>query len=175
VANVSSHAPGRFCWVELGTTDQEAAKAFYAGLFGWDPHDQPIGPGEAYTMLRKAGRDAAAAHTLRPEQKDVPPSWQLYVAVAGADAAAARARELGGTVLAPPFDVFDSGRAAVLQDPAGAVFAVWQARNHHGLGVVDEPGAFCWAELVTRDTPKSAAFYKGLFGWGSKDDPRYVE
>jgi hypothetical protein len=175
VASVSSHAPGRFCWVELGTTDQRAAKAFYGGLFGWEPHDQPIGPGEVYTLLRQAGRDAAAAYTLRPEQRGVPPHWQLYVAVESADAAVARARELGATVLAPPFDVFDSGRTAVLQDPTGAVFAVWEARRHAGLGVVDEAGAFCWAELLTRETSKAAAFYQALFGWGTGGDARYVE
>jgi predicted enzyme related to lactoylglutathione lyase len=115
-------------------------------------------------LLKQAGRDAVAAYTLRFEQKGVPSHWQLYVAVESADAAATRARELGATVLAPPFDVFDSGRTAVLQDPTGAVFAVWEARRHAGLGVVDEPGAFCWVELLTRDTSKVAGFYKALFG-----------
>ena len=134
-----------------------------------------MGPNEFYTLLEKAGRDAAAACTLRPDQKGVPPHWQVYVAVERADAAATRARDLGGTVLAPPFDVMDSGRMAVIQDPTGAVFAVWEARRHPGLGVVDEPGAFCWAELLTRDTSKAAAFYKALFGWGTGGDPRYTE
>jgi uncharacterized protein len=175
VPSVSSHTPGRFCWVELSTTDQPAAKSFYGGLFGWQPRDQPMGPNEVYTLLEKAGRDAAAACTLRPDQKGVPPHWQVYVAVERADAAAARAKELGATVLAPPFDVMDSGRMAVLQDPTGAVFAVWEARRHPGLGVVDEPGAFCWAELLTRDTSKAAAFYKALFGWGAGGDARYIE
>jgi hypothetical protein len=175
MANVDSHAPGLFCWVELGTTDQPAAKAFYSGLFGWEAHDQPIGPNETYTMLKKGGRDAAAAYTLRPEQKGVPPHWQLYIAVESADKAAARATELGAVVLAPPFDVFDAGRMAVLQDPTGAAIAVWEARRNPGLGVVDEPGAFCWAELMTHDTSKAAPFYGALFGWGTKADPRYVE
>ena len=170
-----SHAPGSFCWVELGTTDQAGAKAFYQSLFGWDVADMPMGPGETYTMFKKAGQDAAAGYRLRPDQKGVPPHWQVYVRVASADAAAAKAKELGGTVLAPPFDVFDAGRMAVLQDPAGAVIAVWEARRNKGLGVVDEPGAFCWAELMANDLGRSAIFYKSLFGWGSKDDPRYTE
>jgi hypothetical protein len=175
VASVSSHEPGRFCWVELATTDQAAAKTFYGSLFGWEPRDQPMGPGEVYTLLEKEGRDAAAAYTLRPDQKGVPPHWQVYVAVGSADTAAARAKELGATVLAPPFDVMDSGRMAVLQDPTGAVFAVWEARRHRGLAVVDEPGAFCWAELLTRDTSKAAAFYQALFGWGAGGEARYIE
>jgi predicted enzyme related to lactoylglutathione lyase len=173
--NASSFAPGTFCWVELGTTDQAGAKKFYQSLFGWDANDQPIGPGGTYTMFRKAGRDAGAAYQLQPDQRGVPPNWQVYVRTSSADDTAAKAKELGGTIVLPAFDVFDLGRMSVLQDPTGAVIAVWQAKQHPGLGVVDETGAFCWAELMTHDPGKAAAFYKSLFGWGSKDDPRYVE
>lgn len=173
--NVDSHPPGNFCWIELGTTDQAEAKKFYQSLFGWESADQPMGPGETYTLFKKAGQDAAAGYRLRPDQKGVPPHWQVYIRVASADDAAAKARELGATILAPPFDVFDAGRMAVLQDPTGAVFAVWEPRRNTGLGVVDEPGAFCWAELMAKDLPGSATFYKSLFGWGTKDDPRYIE
>jgi hypothetical protein len=173
--NVSSFAPGNFCWVELGTTDQSGAKAFYAALFGWDAADQPSGPDQIYTMFKKAGRDAAAAYRLRPEQKGVPSHWQVYVRVASADETTAKAKDLGATVLAPPFDVFDAGRMALLQDPTGAVFAIWEGRRNQGLGVVDEPGAFCWAELMSPDLGKSATFYQALFGWGTKGDARYTE
>jgi uncharacterized protein len=173
--NVDSHAPGRFCWVELGTTDQAGARTFYQSLFGWDATEQPMGPGETYTLFRNAGRDVAAGYRLRPDQKWMQPSWQVYVRVASADAAAARARDLGGTVLAPPFDVFDAGRMALLQDPGGAVVAVWEARRNAGLGVVDEPGAFCWAELMAKDLPGSATFYTSLFGWGTRGDSHYTE
>ena len=77
--NVDSHAPGQFCWVELATTDQAAARTFYRSLFGWEADEQPMGPGETYTLFRKAGRDVAAGYRLRPDQKGVPPSWQVYV------------------------------------------------------------------------------------------------
>jgi uncharacterized protein len=173
--NVDSHAPGSFCWVELGTTDQSEARKFYQALFGWDAAEQPMGPGGTYTLFRRAGRDVAAGYRLRPDQKGVPPSWQVYVRVASADDAAGRARELGATVLAAPFDVFDAGRMALLQDPTGAVFAVWEPRRNNGLGIVDEPGAFCWAELVAKDPAPAATFYKSLFGWGTRGDPRYTE
>jgi predicted enzyme related to lactoylglutathione lyase len=173
--NVESHAPGNFCWVELGTIDQAAAKKFYQSLFGWDSTDQPTGPDETYTMFKKGGQDVAAGYRLRPDQKGVPPNWQVYVSVASADDAVAKAKDLGAKVLAPPFDVFDAGRMAVLQDPTGAVFAVWEAKRNKGLGVIDEPGAFCWAELMAKDLPRSTTFYKSLFGWGTKGDPRYTE
>jgi len=173
--NVESHAPGNFCWVELATNDQPGAKKFYQTLFGWGAEDQPMGPGETYTLFKQRGRDVAAGYSLRPEQKGVPPSWLVYVRTASANDSAARAMELGGTVVAAPLDVFDAGRMAVLQDPTGAVFAVWEARRNIGLGVIDEPGAFCWAELMAKDLPRCATFYKSLFGWGTRDDPRYTE
>jgi predicted enzyme related to lactoylglutathione lyase len=172
MATVMNIAPGRFCWVELGTTDQAAAKAFYGGLFGWTPEDRPMGPDSVYTMLKHGDRDAGALYALGPEQKGAPPHWMVYVAVASVDEAALKAQSLGATTVAPPFDVMDVGRMAVFQDPTGAHFSVWEARRHKGLGVVDEPGAFCWGELQTKDPAKAERFYTGLFGWGTKPDPK---
>ena len=164
---VDVHKPGSFCWIELATTDQPAAKAFYQKLFGWTADDVPMGPGEFYTMFKLNGQDVAAGYTLRPDQRDrgVPVHWSLYVAVASADAAAKRAGELGATVLAPPFDVFEAGRMAVIQDPTGAVLSLWEAKQHTGVLVHNEEGAFCWADLLTRDRDKAVAFYTALFGW----------
>ncbi|MFZ0801669.1 MAG: VOC family protein, partial [Terriglobales bacterium] len=98
--NIDKHQPGSFCWIELATTDQNAAKKFYSSLFGWEVNDMPMGPTDVYTIFRLQGRDAAAACTLRPEQKGVPPHWMLYIAVDNADAAAARASKAGGKVCA---------------------------------------------------------------------------
>ena len=86
----------------------------------------------------------------------VPPHWNLYIAVENADAAASKAASLGAKVLAPAFDVFDAGRMAVLEDPTGAVFIVWQANRNAGIGIVGEPGAICWADLSTARSPTSA-------------------
>jgi predicted enzyme related to lactoylglutathione lyase len=159
--------PGSFCWFELGTTDQTAAKAFYASLFGWDAHDTPLGPDEAYTVFKHGGRDAAACYTIRQEQRDqgVPPHWMIYVTVADADAGARRAAELGGTVIVQPFDVSDLGRMAVLQDPTGATFSIWQAKSNPGAGVWGEPGSACWGDLSTPDQGRAGRFYRDLFGW----------
>ena len=165
--NIDSHSAGAFCWVELATTNQSAAKAFYAKIFGWSANDMPMGPDEVYTIFQLQGRAAAAGYTLRPDQlsSGVPPHWNLYVAVQNADATAARASELGGSVLAPPFDVFDAGRMAVVQDPTGAVVSVWQAKNSPGIGVFNSPGALCWADLSTPDQARAGKFYSDLFGW----------
>ena len=160
------YEPGTFCWVDLGTTDPAGAKAFYGGLFGWEAVDMPAS-GMTYTMLRLGGDDVAALYEQDAEQRaqGIPPSWFHYVSVEDADATAARARELGGTVQGEAFDVLDSGRMAIVQDPTGAWFAVWQPRAHIGARRVNEPGTLTWNELQSRDPDTAASFYGGLFGW----------
>ena len=162
------YAPGTFCWVELGTTDGEAAKKFYTELFGWTFEDHPMGPAGVYTMLKQDGKDTGALYKMPSEMTDhgVPPYWMSYASVASADESAAKAKELGATLMKEPFDVMDVGRMAVVQDPTGAVFALWEPKAHKGAGVVNIPNSCCWNELATPDTEKAGDFYTGLFGWG---------
>jgi predicted enzyme related to lactoylglutathione lyase len=124
-----------------------------------------MGDGNVYTIFKKDDRDAAALYQMGKEQTGMPPHWGSYVAVASADEAAALATTLGARVAMAPFDVMESGRMAVIQDPQGAFVAVWQARQHPGIGVVDEPGALCWTELMTNDIAAAGRFYNALFGW----------
>jgi predicted enzyme related to lactoylglutathione lyase len=166
---IESYAPGTFCWVELSTHDSQDAKRFYTSLFGWTSEDSPIGPDQYYTMVRLRGKDAGALYEMASKEQSagVPPHWRSYVSVANVDESAAKAGELGAKVLAAPFDVMDVGRMAVVQDPTGATFALWQAGRHRGANVVNEPGAFCWNELATPDDRAAGSFYSGLFGWGT--------
>ena len=141
----TSHPPGAFCWVELATTHQDGAKAFYGSMFGWKFTDMDMGPNGFYTIFKLKDQDVAAGYTLNPEQMPgVPPHWMLYIAVADADAAVRRCAELGGEVVMPAFDVFDKGRMAVLKDPTGGVHNVWQPKANTGIGIYNEPSAFCW-------------------------------
>jgi uncharacterized protein len=177
--NIEKHPAGAFCWVELGTTDQAAAKQFYGALFNWQPNDMPMGPGEFYTMFRLQGRDAAAGYTLNPtRQPGVPPHWMPYIAVTSADDTAARAVQAGATILAPPFDVFTAGRMAVLQDPTGVVFSIWQPKDNQGIGIAGVDGALCWADLMTPDAGRAKTFYSEVFGWhvepGQNDPSGYL-
>ena len=166
---MTSHPPGAFCWIELGTSDQRGAKDFYTKLFDWSFTDNDMGPGMTYTIFTLRGRDAAACYALdAAKMPGVPPHWMLYVATADADASARRAAELGGKVVAPAFDVMDLGRMAVLADPQGGSISVWQAKSNKGIGIHNEPGAFCWGQLNTTDTSKAEAFYRGLFPWDAK-------
>lgn len=163
----TQYSPGTFCWTDLTATDQEGAKTFYSGLFGWEAEDMPVGDGAMYSMMRLGGRDVAAIALQPDQQRDagVPPVWNSYVSVESADAAAERASELGASVHAPPFDVLDAGRMAVIQDPQGAFFMAWEPRRHFGSALVNAPGAPVWNELVSPDTDASTAFYRDLFGW----------
>ena len=172
MSDIDSLPPGSFCWPELATSDQKAATAFYAKLFGWSQNDNDMGPGGVYSIFQMRGRDVAAAAALRPEDKQhgVPPHWNTYISVANADAAVTRAKELGAKVLAPAFDVMDAGRMAVLADPGGAVFQVWQPNKHVGTRIQGENGALCWTELYTHDTRAAEKFYTQLFGWTAKTD-----
>ena len=167
MANIESTRPGSFTWIELAAGDQHAAKPFYTSLFGWTIEDSPMGPNEYYTMFQLEGRNVGAAYTLREEQKamHVPPHWDLYIATASADDTAKRATELGGKVLAGPFDVMTHGRMAVIQDPTGAVFCAWEAKTHHGIAIRDQHSSFCWADLNTPHQAEAAKFYCDLFGW----------
>jgi uncharacterized protein len=163
----NEYSPGTFCWSELATSDQEAAKAFYAGLLGWQADDRPVGDGAYYSMQLIDGKPVAAIAGQPQQQRDagVPPLWNSYVSVEDADAVAERAEELGAAVHAPPFDVMSVGRMAVIQDPQGAYFMLWQPREHIGASLVNAPGALVWNELQSPDLEESAAFYSDLFGW----------
>lgn len=161
------HPAGTFCWFELGTTDQTSAKLFYGALFGWGSDDTPMGDGASYTIFRMAGADVAAAFTLQDAmvKQGVTPNWLAYVAVDSADDALARATALGGTVLQAGFDVGDFGRMGTIQDPTGAVLAVWEARSHAGVGMTSGTGTAGWVELSSPDQERASNFYTELFGW----------
>jgi predicted enzyme related to lactoylglutathione lyase len=180
MANVDKFPVGSFCWIELATTDQTAAKKFYTTLFGWDVTDEPMGPGETYNFFQLRGRTVAAGTTLRPEQRQqgIPVHWNLYIAADNADQTAAKAAQAGGQVLAPAFDVPDAGRMAVINDPTGAAFCIWQGTQVPGLGITGEAGAFCWADLGTPDPNRAAKFYSTVFGWkvekGQNDSSGYL-
>jgi predicted enzyme related to lactoylglutathione lyase len=163
----TEYAPGTFSWVDLTTTDQDAAKEFYGGLFGWEAQDIPVGEGAYYSMQQVDGKNVAAISPQPQMQRDagVPPVWNSYISVQNVDAVAEKAKELGATMHAPPFDVMEAGRMAVIQDPQGAFFMLWQANQNIGASLVNAPGAFSWNELASPDLDASKTFYSSLLGW----------
>jgi predicted enzyme related to lactoylglutathione lyase len=162
------HPPGTFCWAELATGDAAAAKEFYTGLLDWQAHDDLLPSGGTYTMFTHQDGFVAAAYELTPEMREmgVPTHWLLYVSVEDARATAARAEELGGEIVKDAFDVADIGAMAVLRDPVGATFAVWQPKASRGTDHTDgKPHTVCWHELASRDAAAAGDFYCRLFGW----------
>ena len=167
------YKPGTFCWVELGTTDGEAAKKFYTQLFDWDFTDNPVGPGGVYTILKQNGKDVGALYQMPSEMTSngVPPHWMSYISVANADESAAKAKSLGATLMKEPFDVYTMGRMAVIQDPTGAMFALWQPGTHQGAGIVNTPNSLCWKIAPVR--PKVATFRRRI--WWDKNVQIWAE
>jgi predicted enzyme related to lactoylglutathione lyase len=158
-----SYDPGLFSWTDLSTTDVDAAKVLYADLFGWSYEDTPLPGGGSYTTARVDGRAVAGLSAV--QQEGQPPAWSSYVTVEDADATAANSSELGGTVIAEPFDVLDAGRMAVIADPTGAIFCIWQAGRSIGAELVNGPGLFSLTQLNTPDPDRAIEFYSQLFGW----------
>jgi predicted enzyme related to lactoylglutathione lyase len=154
---------GTPCWVDVQVDDLVAARSFYTGLFGWEIAD---GPGDAggYLMALRGGKPAAGIGP-KPDGMPVPSAWTTYLAADSADEIHGKVLAAGGQPFMDPFDVLDVGRMFVAADPTGAVFGVWQARTHKGMGVYNEPGACTWNELQTRDYTSGREFYAQVFGY----------
>jgi uncharacterized protein len=166
VTRDSAWPAGTPCWVDLGAGDVPQASAFYGGLFGWDIQ---AGPPEAggYSLCMLDGRPVAG---IGPKMNaDMPTFWTTYIASDDADATAAQVTAAGGQVMMEPFDVMDVGRMFVASDPGGAVFGVWQARAHTGVGLANEPGSLTWNENMSRNFEGNKAFYHEVFGYDYSD------
>lgn len=158
---LTSYAPGTPCWIDLSTTDPEAARSFYGPLMGWE---FDVGGEETggYTMCKLHGLDAAGiGQTMRPEQ---PVAWTTYFATADIAQGVEKIAQAGGMVVMPPMDVMTFGKMAVAVDPTGAAFALWEAVDHIGSQVVNEAGALVWNDLATPDKAAAGRFYTEVVG-----------
>ncbi len=166
---MSGVEPGTPCWTDLATPGLEDAKRFYSELFGWTGRVSPEPEAGGYTVFLKDGRPVAGVGP--PASPDQVPIWSTYVATDDADLVATRVEAAGGQVVVAPFDVLDQGRMAVLSDPAGAVFSVWQPMAMRGAELFNAPGAMCWNELITPDPEGARDFYALVFGWHAEEQP----
>lgn len=172
MTEMTEYPSGVFCWVDLVAHDLEAAKRWYCELFDWTVEDADTQGGPPYAMFSKGGKIVAAAGQMSADMRGagVPPMWNNYVSVPDCAATEAKAIELGARVTVPTMQVMDAGWLCFLQDPTGAMFALWQPNAHHGAELVNAPGAFCWNELATTDLESAKQFYSGLFGWEYQSD-----
>jgi uncharacterized protein len=160
------YEPGVPCWVATVHPDPEKAVSFYTELFGWEatnlmPPDSP----SKYFVCTRRGRAVAAVGSERGGGAPSVPAWDTYIWAESADDTVARVTDSGGSVVIEPFDLLDAARMAVVADPAGAVFGVWQPGEHRGAQLVNEPGAWSMSQLNTRDPEGAKAFYGTVFGW----------
>lgn len=159
------------CWAELTTSDIPAAASFYAALFGWRSETDPRPEAGGYTMAHIG--DAAVAALAPALQPGQPTAWTVSFSTRDADATVEKVMSAGGSLLAGPTDVFDLGRFALVADPAGAVFSLWQPRGFAGAELLNDPGALGWVELSTRDTANALAFYPAVLGWTVRSPESY--
>jgi uncharacterized protein len=175
----TGYIPGVPCWVDASEPNPEAAVEFYRGLFGWEFEDlTPPSSQRKYFIARHETPSASifetsgglqsgevAAIGSMPEPAPPVALWNTYFWVDSADDAASKARDAGGGVVIEPFDFMDASRTAVLTDPEGAAFRVWEAKRHKGAGLVNDPGSLNFNGLNTRDVEGAKSFYGSLFGW----------
>ena len=154
---------GRCVWYDLMSSDVEGSTRFYQQLLGWTTEDVPMGE-HTYHMI-KNGEDFIGGIVPMDTEQGLPTHWIVYMAVADIEAACARVQELGGAVRVPTVEI-PPGRFAVVNDPQGAYFSLWQG-NEPAPPEPESPiaGSFCWAECLTSDPDACAAFYTQLFGY----------
>ncbi len=158
--------PNTFVWYELMTTDLAAAERFYGDVIGWAT--ESWGDPGSYTIVRMGESRVGGLMTLPKEACDAgaTPGWLGYIGVADLDAALAKLRQAGGSVHKDPTDIPEIGRFAVVADPTGAVFILFQP---NGSGTMPDmsraPGHVGWHELYAGDGAKAFAFYADQFGW----------
>jgi uncharacterized protein len=163
VSERDGYAHGVPCWVDVFRPEPEAAVRFYADLFGWEVENRTPSDSRQYLVCTLRGRDVAAIGS--PPSADAGADWHTYVWVDSVGDAVAKALAAGGSIGLDPFASFDGGRMAVLADPAGGIFGVWQPRAHRGAQLVNEPGAWAMSILNTSDVEGATRFYGAVFGW----------
>jgi uncharacterized protein len=165
---VDGYENGVPSWVDHGTTDLDKSVAFYTDLFGWDAQDQGEQAGH-YHIATLKGLPVAGIGPLMDDSGHS--RWTTYINVADASDTAERITKEGGTVVMGPMDVMGQGHMVIALDPAGGAFGVWQPGMHKGALLVNEPGAYTWSQLLSRDFPKAKTFYTSVFGWGTEEQP----
>jgi uncharacterized protein len=159
-------------WMDLGVPDLDRAMEFYGSVFGWEFDVGPEEYGRYTTCLLKGRRVAAMSPQFDPSAGVF---WNVYLATDDCDRTVEKAREAGGTVLVEPMDVMDQGRMAVVSDPVGAQFGLWQGRDHIGCEVVNEPGALVRNDLITPTPAPARAFYAEVFDFTLDSNPDLPE
>jgi predicted enzyme related to lactoylglutathione lyase len=165
----TSYEPGTPNWVDLGTSDPDAAKEFYRSLFGWEAEDAgPVEQTGGYAFFTLNGKKVAGVGPLMDPNQPV--AWSTYIATDDIDGLTERAKANGASVMVEPMAIMDTGRLAFYGHPAGGMIGAWEAGTFAGAELVDEPGSLSWNELHTRDREGAKRFGGAAFGWTFDDE-----
>lgn len=174
MSGIDTNQPlGTPTWLDLGVPDLDLAKAFYRALFGWEYAERSAATGP-FTMCLLRGRRVAALRPASVADAEGESWWHVHLATDDCDGTAQRIADSGGTLLAPPSDVADLGRTAVVEDPVGARFSLWQGRTLPGCELVNEPCTLVRNDLMSPDPEPARRFYTSVFGFtldGNDDLP----
>ncbi|MCW2926064.1 MAG: cfp30B [Thermoleophilia bacterium] len=157
-----------FWWADLQAHDVKAAVEFYGRTLGWEFREEHDAEGTIVYWTALLGKQTVAGVGEMPGEAvagGMPSAWTNYVTVDDAAATCATATQLGGRVLMGPMEVMDQGTMAIVLDPTGAAFGLWQNGRHTGADAVNQPSTYTWAELYSSDVDQATAFYAALFGW----------
>jgi predicted enzyme related to lactoylglutathione lyase len=170
---MAAFAEGTPCWVDASLPDVEAGKRFYGELFGWTFTEAGGGqvPGGAVRARHAdAYSDGRLVAALTPKRDGrMPTVWGVYFATPDAAALGRRITDRGGQVISDPLPAGPNGTSAVVADPGGAVFGLWQADRRTGFEKHGEPNSYCWTEVYTRDPERTDAFYESVFRFQGTD------
>lgn len=163
MTTITETKEGLFCWIDMGAPDMDSARSFYRAVFDWNFSDP--GPAEMryYSMIQSGGGVVGGFYQAE-EESSTPAQWMPYI-LTEVDACASKVVEAGGILVKEPFDVGPAGRMALVADPTGAQFALWQWSGEATPTLRGEANSVGWNELLTSEPATAAAFYTTVFGW----------
>ncbi|WP_448808947.1 VOC family protein [Agromyces bauzanensis] len=155
--------PGAPAWIDLATTDVDAASAFYTSLFGWRIDDTADEFG-GYRLFTSEGRRVAGIGP-RTDEDPAPPHWTVFLLTFNAATTGELVAEAGGTVLFEPMAIPEMGVMGMAVDATGAEVGYWQPGGMEGFDAFGEPGTAVWFELAASDFDAAERFYAHAFDW----------
>lgn len=165
MSEVKSLSPGHFCWVDLAVSNAKTTYDFFSALFGWKRRVRPTPSADAYSIMTSGNSHVVGVYEVAEEG---PSQWMSYILVEDLAIATKKAVALGAKAIEESIEIETFGTMAVLQDPVGALFALWQTQR--GESTISGNGTVCWNELLTDDQPKAEQFYTKLFGWTAQKE-----
>ncbi len=154
-----------FTWTDLSTFDREKTKEFYSTLFGWIFIDEQKQNKQDYSVAYKDGLAVAGVYTMPQKFTDMgmPSFWMSYVRVENIKEALDRATQIKGIRIEIGITLFGSGKMALVRDPSGAGFTLYEGKDLQGRQQKEH--CFSWNVHHVKDVSIIREFYEKVLGW----------